>query len=167
MSYCYDNQTNKCMAWVKRVYCKHLPYIGQLGLEFMRSWKFNAQILEVSSKIGGKVIFLFSFFFLAWLPIGLAIEMELNVGTLFDDCRTYRLTKNNGGQNFAEVALNSFSYFKFYENFWMIVFWIKAKLFRQDKLKMLDLTADYSMAKAALPTAAAAPSFFPEDLAKG
>ena len=48
----------------------------------------------------------------------------------------------------------------------MIIFWIKAKLFRQDKLKMLDLPADYSMAKAALPTVAAAPDVFPEDLAK-
>ena len=48
-----------------------------------------------------------------------------------------------------------------------LFFGIKAKLFRQDKLKMLDLTAEYSMAKAALPTVAAAPDFFPEDLAKG
>ena len=27
MSYCYDNQRNKCMAWVKRVYRKR-TYLG-------------------------------------------------------------------------------------------------------------------------------------------
>ena len=32
MSYCYDNQRNKYMAWVKRVYCE-FTYLRQLGLE--------------------------------------------------------------------------------------------------------------------------------------
>ena len=33
--------------------------------------------------------------------------------------------------------------------------WIKAKLFRQDKLKALDMSAEYCMAKTELPIVAA------------
>ena len=52
-------------AWHGSSECIASTYLGQLGLEFMRGWNFNAQILEVSSKIGGKIYFFFYFFSLA------------------------------------------------------------------------------------------------------